>query len=93
MPTLVLGWGFAETCLAACNNFPQLPAARFFLGLFEASCMHLFAIITSQWCHCAEQQLRVSIWYSTNGLATIVASALSYGLGHIPSSVLYPWQM
>lgn len=93
MPTLVLGWGIAETCLAACNNFPQLLAARFFLGLFEAGCMPLFAIITSQWYRRAEQPLRVSIWYSTNGLATMAASAISYGLGHIPSTVLYPWQM
>lgn len=92
MPSLVLGWGIAETCMAACDTFGGLLACRFFLGLFEAGCMPLFAIITGQWYRRVEQPLRVSIWYSTNGLATMAASALSYGLGRIPSNVLYPWQ-
>lgn len=93
MPSLVLGWGIAETCMSACDTFAGLLACRFFLGLFEAGCTPLFAIITGQWYRRVEQPLRVSIWYSTNGLATIAASLLSYGLGHIPSEVLYPWQM
>lgn len=31
--------------------------------------------------------------YSTNGLSTMAASALSYGLGKIPSEHLESWQM
>jgi MFS family permease len=93
MPTLILGWGIAETCMSACNNFTGLLICRFFLGLFEAGCMPLFAIITGQWYRRVEQPIRVSIWYSTNGISTIVASALSYGLGRIESKVLYSWQM
>lgn len=93
LPLLVLGWGIAQSCMAACNSFGELLAARFFLGLFEAGCMPLFTIITGQWYRRVEQPLRISVWYSTNGLATMAASALSYGLGHIPSEVLKPWQM
>lgn len=93
MPTLILGWGLAETCMAACHNFAGLLACRFFLGLFEAGCMPLFTIITGQWYRRVEQPNRVAIWYCTNGLSTIAASALSYGLGHIPSDRLHPWQM
>lgn len=93
MPCLVLGWGTAEACMAACNGFRGLLVARFFLGLFEAGCMPLFTIITSQWYLRVEQPLRVSMWYAMNGTATIAASAVSYGLGHIPSEVLKPWQM
>jgi MFS family permease len=93
MPVLVLGWGIASTALAACHNFPQLLAARFFLGLFEAGCLPLFSVMTSQWYRRAEQPLRVAAWYGTNGIATIVASALSYGLGHINSPLLESWQM
>ncbi|KAJ8098478.1 major facilitator superfamily domain-containing protein [Lipomyces tetrasporus] len=92
MPTLCLGWGIAQTLLAACHNFKSLMAARFFLGLFEAGCLPLFSIITSQWYRRAEQPLRIAAWYGTNGVATIVASALSYGLAHIKSEVLAPWQ-
>ncbi|KAI1169873.1 major facilitator superfamily domain-containing protein [Nemania sp. FL0916] len=93
MPTLVLGWGIASAAIPACHNFPSLLATRFFLGLFEGGCLPLFSVITSQWYRRAEQPLRVAAWYGTNGLATIAASALSYGLGHIESSVLESWQI
>lgn len=32
MPALCLGWGIAQTCMAAAMNFRSLMAARFFLG-------------------------------------------------------------
>ena len=93
MPTLCLGWGIAQASMAACHNYGSLLAARFFLGLFEAGCLPLFSVITSQWYRRAEQPLRVAAWYGTNGIATIVASALSYGLGSIKSGVLQEWQI
>ncbi|RLL96885.1 hypothetical protein CFD26_106693 [Aspergillus turcosus] len=93
MPSLVLGWGIAQTCMAACHSFRGLMATRFFLGLFEGGCLPLFSVITSQWYRRAEQPIRVAAWYSTNGLATIVAAALSYGLGHIKSDLLKEWQI
>jgi len=79
--------------MAACHNYSSLLAARFFLGLFEAGCLPLFSVITSQWYRRAEQPIRVAAWYGTNGLASIDASALSYGLGSIQSSVLAEWQI
>ncbi|KAG9243612.1 major facilitator superfamily domain-containing protein [Calycina marina] len=93
MPALVLGWGIAQASMAACPNYPSLLAARFFLGLFEAGCLPLFSVITNQWYRRSEQPLRVAAWYGTNGLATIIGAAISYGLGHIPSKVLKSWQI
>jgi MFS family permease len=93
MPVLCLGWGIAQTCMAACHNYGGLMATRFLLGLFEAGCLPLFSIITAQWYRRAEQPIRVAAWYGTNGIATIVAAALSYGLGHIKSDTLHEWQM
>lgn len=93
MPVLILGWGIAQTAMAACHNYTGLLATRFFLGLFEAGCLPLFSVITNQWYRRAEQPIRVAAWYGTNGIATIVAAALSYGLGHIKSDALHPWQM
>lgn len=93
MPVLVLGWGIAQASMAACQNYSSLLAARFFLGLFEAGCLPLFSIITAQWYRRAEQPIRVAAWYSTNGAATIIGSALSFGLGHISHGSLRPWQM
>jgi MFS family permease len=93
MPVLCLGWGIAQASMAACHDYRSLLATRFFLGLFEGGCLPLFSVITSQWYRRAEQPLRVAAWYGTNGIATIVASALSYGLGHIQSSALAEWQI
>lgn len=87
MPVLVLGWGIAQTCMAACNSYGALIATRFLLGLFEAACLPLFSVITSQWYRRAEQPMRVAAWYGTNGLATMVAAAVSYGLGQINGSI------
>ncbi|EME42288.1 hypothetical protein DOTSEDRAFT_73202 [Dothistroma septosporum NZE10] len=93
MPALCFGCGLAQTCMAACHDFGGLVAARFFLRLFEAGCLPLFSIITSKWFRRAERPICVAAWYSTNGLATISASALSFGRGKIPSSVLESWQI
>ncbi|KAI0141728.1 major facilitator superfamily domain-containing protein [Xylariaceae sp. FL1272] len=93
MPVLILGWGIAETSIAACSSFSGLLAARFFLGLFEAGCLPMFSVITSQWYRRAEQPLRVAAWYGTNGIAASVAAALSYGLAHIRSPLLESWQI
>ncbi|KAF3491071.1 MFS transporter [Arthroderma uncinatum] len=93
MPVLILGWGLAQTAMGACQNYGGLLATRFFLGLFEAGCLPLFSVITSQWYRRAEQPIRVAAWYGTNGAATIVASALSYGLGHIQSPHIQSWRI
>jgi MFS family permease len=93
VPTLVLGWGIAQASMAACHNYSGLMITRFFLGLFEAGCLPLFGVITSQWYRRQEQPMRVAAWYSMNGIANLSAAALAYGLGHVKSSVLLPWQV
>lgn len=93
MPSLLLGWGLAQAAMPACHNFGGLLADRFFLGIFEAGCLPLFSVITAQWYRRSEQPLRIAAWYGMNGMATIVAAALSYGLGKIQTDVLESWQM
>jgi MFS family permease len=93
MPSLVLGWGVAQTSMGACHNYGGLMSTRFLLGLFEAGCLPLFSIITSHWYRRAEQPTRVAAWYSMNGIANLTAAVLSYGLGQIQSSNMYSWQM
>ncbi|KAK3399565.1 major facilitator superfamily domain-containing protein [Sordaria brevicollis] len=93
MPTLVLGWGIAQSLTPICKTFPALLANRFFLGLFEAGCLPLFSVITAHWYRRSEQPVRVAAWYGTNGLATIFAAALSFGLAKIDSPRLASWQI
>jgi MFS transporter, ACS family, DAL5 transporter family protein len=63
MPVLIFGWGTAQACMGACSSFGGLMATRFLLGLFEAACLPLFSVITSQWYRRAEQPMRVAAWY------------------------------
>ena len=93
MCILCFGWGVAQVCMAAATNYSGLLAARFFLGLFEAGCLPLFSVITAQWYRRAEQPLRIACWYGTNGLASMFAAAMSYGLGQIKSNALHSWQI
>ncbi|WVQ69233.1 uncharacterized protein L199_007450 [Kwoniella botswanensis] len=93
MPVMIFGWGAAQACMAAAHNFSGLMACRALLGLFEAGCLPLFSIMTAQWYRRSEQPIRVAAWYSTNGLATIVAALLSFGLGHIDSEKIAGWQV
>jgi sugar phosphate permease len=90
---LVLGWGISQASMAACNNYTGLMTTRFFLGLFEAGCLPVFSVITSQWYRRQEQPMRVAAWYSTNGISNVAAAGLAYGLGHVNFSLLRPWQL
>lgn len=74
-------------------SFGGLVATRFLLGLFEAGCLPLFGILTSQWYRRSEQPSRVAAWYSTNGIATIVGAFLSWALGHVKSEKIHEWQL
>ncbi|CAK7236167.1 hypothetical protein SBRCBS47491_009544 [Sporothrix bragantina] len=93
MPAMTLGWGIAEASIASCKSFPALLAARFFLGLFEAGCLPLFTYMTALWYRRSEQPVRIAIWNGMNGVSTMAAAAISYGLGHIESDLLRPWQI
>ncbi|WWC59273.1 uncharacterized protein I303_101823 [Kwoniella dejecticola CBS 10117] len=93
MPVMIFGWGAAQACMAAAHNFGGLMVCRALLGLFEAGCLPLFSIMTAQWYRRSEQPIRVAAWYSTNGIATIVAALLSFGLGHIDSEKIAGWQV
>ncbi|OAA50776.1 major facilitator superfamily transporter [Beauveria brongniartii RCEF 3172] len=46
---MVLGWGLTLTATTWASTFPQLMAARFFLGAFEASVGPSFVAITQMW--------------------------------------------
>ncbi|KAJ7458414.1 major facilitator superfamily domain-containing protein [Mycena latifolia] len=49
MSVIASCWGAALCGMAASTTYPALAACRFLLGLFEAACLPLFAILTSVW--------------------------------------------
>ncbi|KAM3455337.1 hypothetical protein NHJ6243_008545 [Beauveria neobassiana] len=89
---MVLGWGLTLTATTWASTFPQLMAARFFLGAFEASVGPSFVATTQMWWRRREQTMRIGSWYCMNGLTWVFGSLATYGLASITSS-LRPYQI
>ncbi|KAL0579490.1 hypothetical protein V5O48_002532 [Marasmius crinis-equi] len=93
MPVIVFCWGVALCGMGASTSYAPMLVSRFLLGLFEAACLPLFAILTSIWYRRAEQPMRVATWYGTNGLGTIMAAIFAYGFGQIKNPALHTYQI
>ncbi|KAJ7287840.1 major facilitator superfamily domain-containing protein [Mycena rebaudengoi] len=87
----VFMWGVCVAAMSAATNFKGLIAARFFLGLFEATVAPCFITITQMWWRRREQTFRLAMWMAMNGGTGMVGSLLSYGLGQIKGKI-HPYQ-
>ncbi|OJJ47531.1 hypothetical protein ASPZODRAFT_63825 [Penicilliopsis zonata CBS 506.65] len=88
-----LAWGIVLSCMPAANNFPGLLMCRMFLGVCEAGIAPAFIAVTQMWYRRREQPIRLGSWYAMNGVVNMVGSLITYGLGHINSSVFAPYQI
>jgi hypothetical protein len=80
-------WGVVLSFMALAHNFQGLMVTRFLLGMFEASIAPTFVAVSQLWYRRAEQTNRVAAWYAMNGVSLMIGSLLTYGLGHIKSSL------
>ena len=90
--TMVFFWGAMLCCMTACKNFAGLMATRLLLGSFEASVAPTFVAIVQMWYRRREQTTRNAAWYAMLGVVNMLGSLLTYGLGHIDST-LRPYQV
>ncbi|KAK4942597.1 hypothetical protein LTR10_017726 [Elasticomyces elasticus] len=90
---IVLLWGIALSTMPAAHNFGGLLACRLVLGLFEAGVAPAFIALTQMWWRRREQPVRLGAWYAMNGITNIFGSLLTYGIGHIHSTVLNSYQI
>ena len=86
-------WGILMMCHAAVKNFAGLMVLRFFLGCSEACVSPGNMLITSVFYTRQEQPLRFSIWLGCNGLASMIVSLVSFGLGHVTSAAVPSWAL
>jgi MFS family permease len=75
---------------AGSYNAGGLMAARFFLGVAEASIAPALAVIVSMWYKKSEQPLRHGVWFMGNVIAGFFSSLLAYAISFIKASVS-PW--
>ncbi|KAI9154843.1 allantoate permease [Paramyrothecium foliicola] len=90
--TMVFCWGAILCCMTAAHNFTGLMVTRLLLGAFEASVAPTFIAVVQMWYRRREQTKRNASWYAMLGVVNMLGSLLTYGLGHIQSS-LKPYQV
>ncbi|KAI0097112.1 MFS general substrate transporter [Daldinia grandis] len=86
----ILVWGMLTIVTPACKNFAGIAVNRFLLGCFEAVVNPGFVLVLSMWWRHDEQPMRLTTYYSMNGIAGICGGLLGYAIGHITSG-LPPW--
>ncbi|QOU19884.1 hypothetical protein BRETT_004039 [Brettanomyces bruxellensis] len=87
-------WG-ALLCLHAVpKSYAGLITLRVLLGICESIITPAMVIITSQWYKREEQMFVTAIWFSCNGLGTIMGGAIAYGLAiHTNSYSITSWKI
>lgn len=89
----VLLWGITLT-LHSTPNYAGFIALRTILGMFESSVTPAFVIITGQYYKKEEVFFRTALWFSSNGLGTIVGSGIAYGLSkNARDGSIAPWKI
>lgn len=62
------------------------------MGCAEGAISPTFTLITGAWYTQAEIPLRITLWFCGNGFAIIIQAFISYGIGHIESSIpVWKW--
>ncbi|KAJ5336079.1 hypothetical protein MYU51_009501 [Penicillium brevicompactum] len=86
-------WGACLMVHAACINWGGLMAARFFLGVGEASIAPGFALITGMFYTREEQPARQAAWFCGNSIAVLLGGLIAYGIGNIHVEAIAQWQL
>ena len=89
----IIFWGVLM-CLHATPNYAGFIFLRTALGIAESSVTPAMVIFTSQWYKAGEQFIRTAIWFSFNGLGTIMGNLIAYGLAvHAKSYNVTAWKI
>ncbi|KAL2205883.1 MFS general substrate transporter, partial [Sarocladium strictum] len=87
----IITWGILMIAHLGLKNFAGLMVVRFLLGVAESVVTPGFVMYTSSFYTRKEQVLRTMLWACMQGIFSIVATLMSYGLGHITNTALEPW--
>ncbi|KAL5337525.1 MFS general substrate transporter [Aspergillus crustosus] len=89
----ILIWGGVLMCHAATRNFGGFMAARFFLGVGEASIAPGFSLIISMFYKREEQPSRQAAWFFGNCISNLVSGVIAYGIGNLDIHTITSWQL
>lgn len=86
-------WGITIMCTAACKNMQGYLALRTLLGALESTIMPAYTVLTSQYYKRDQQYQRTLMWFSMNGLGTILSNSLGIGLLNRSSLPIHGWKL
>ncbi|CCG23202.1 Dal7 allantoate permease [Candida orthopsilosis Co 90-125] len=75
------------------SNYGGALVIRFILGMFEASISPSCMIICGSFYTIKQQPIRMCLFLSFNGVATMVGALLGFGLGHATHASIKPWKL
>ncbi|KAM0746975.1 MFS general substrate transporter [Meredithblackwellia eburnea MCA 4105] len=81
-------WGVLLCAQAASKKFVDLAVLRILSGAFEAIADPCFMLITSMLYTREEQPMRISLWYSWNGVGVAAGGLFGYAIGHIQGALV-----
>lgn len=79
----VIVWGVLESCIALVNNFQQLAALRFLLGMAEGSGNPALSLIISTLYRRSEQPVINAVMIFSNSIAVVLGGVISYGINEM----------
>ncbi|KAJ6031946.1 hypothetical protein N7540_002678 [Penicillium herquei] len=93
MGAMLLIWSVIVIAHIGATNYAGILVLRFILGMAEAGVSPCMMVITSMFYKRSEQPIRMAIWLSANGMATMVGALLGFGLGHAHDGSLHSWKL
>lgn len=91
MGATVVVWGGMVLAMAFPQRFRGLVTVRTLLGAAESVITPGFTLITARFYTRREQPFRFAIWYSMNGLGSMLGGLLGYGVGFINNTRIENW--
>ncbi|WVW79035.1 hypothetical protein I302_100998 [Kwoniella bestiolae CBS 10118] len=90
----MISWSIVTIVTCVGKNFTGLLICRLFLGIFEATILPSFVLITQMWWVRREQSYRTIAYQIANSFAAIFGPLLSYAIGKATesSNVIKPYQ-
>ncbi|KAJ4315957.1 hypothetical protein N0V84_008091 [Fusarium piperis] len=90
--SLTIIWALIILTTPACKSYSGILINRFFLGLVESGVSPIFMIVIGLWYTKQEHSVRSGWWYSCSGGSLLISPLINFGLAHIESGPLAPWQ-
>ncbi|EDK45300.1 conserved hypothetical protein [Lodderomyces elongisporus NRRL YB-4239] len=90
---MLFSWAIILVGHVGLKNYGGALVIRFILGMFEASISPSCMAICGSFYTIKQQPIRMCIFLSFNGVATMVGALLGFGLGHATNASIKPWKL